>query len=393
MTGYAPSAKSRELLLGYRPPPGTVKAPSILDAPGGLVRILLAGGGSGGSATPILAVASELRARVPGVELLYVGTYGGPEGELAAEEGIPYVGVATGKLRRYWDTQNLPDVGRVLRGFVESLGHVRRFRPDAACGAGGFASVPPLAAAGSSRVPVLIHQQDVVPGLANRLLAPIARRITVALPETMRAFPSRRTVLRGNPVRRRVLEGNSAEGFRRLGLDPGVPLVLVTGGGTGALGLNTIVAAAAPLLIQHGQVLHLTGRGRGVETADLGPRYLRRGFLVEEMPDVLAAASVVVTRAGMGTLSELAALGKATLIVPMPGSHQEANARAFSRGGGALVFDQADLSPELLAAQVRDLLADSVRRDALGAAMHRVMPVDAAARIAEDILELVHRSK
>src|SRR5262245_14027401 len=122
------------------------------------MRILLAGGGSGGSATPILAVAGELRRLVPDVELLYVGTRDGPEAELAADEGIPYVGVAAGKLRRYWDRQNITDVGRVLGGVWESLRHVRRFRPDVACGAGGFASVPPLAAAGLSRVPVLIHQ-------------------------------------------------------------------------------------------------------------------------------------------------------------------------------------------------------------------------------------------
>jgi UDP-N-acetylglucosamine--N-acetylmuramyl-(pentapeptide) pyrophosphoryl-undecaprenol N-acetylglucosamine transferase len=353
------------------------------------MRILLAGGGSGGSATPILAVASELRARVPGIELLYIGTHGGPEAELAAEEGIPYVGIPTGKLRRYWDTQNVTDIARVARGIGESLGHVRRFKPDVACGAGGFASVPPLAAAGLSHVPVLIHQQDVVPGLANRLLVPFARRITVAMPPTMQAFPRGRTVLRGNPVRKRILNGNAAAGFDRLGLYPVVPLILVTGGGTGALGLNRIVAAAAPRLIEHGQVLHLTGRGRGVETADLGPRYQQRDFLVEEMPDVLAAASVVVTRAGMGTLSELAALGKATVIVPMPGSHQEANARAFARDGGAMVFDQGDLSPDLLAATVRDLLDDDARRNALGVAIRAVMPGDAASRISEDVLSLV----
>ena len=233
------------------------------------MRVLLAGGGSGGSATPILAVASELRALVPDVELLYVGTHGGPEAELAAEERIPYIGVATGKLRRYWDFQNVTDVGRIVRGVGESLGHVRRFRPDVACGAGGFASVPPLAAAGLCRVPVLIHQQDVVPGLANRLLVPFARRVTVALPETVRAFPRGRTVVRGNPVRAGVLAGSAANGFRRLGLDPTVPLVLVTGGGTGALDLNRIVASAAPRLVQLAQVLHLTGRGRGV--ADGGP--------------------------------------------------------------------------------------------------------------------------
>ena len=355
------------------------------------MRILLAGGGSGGSATPILAVASELRALVPDVELLYVGTHGGPEADLAAEERIPYVGVATGKLRRYWDAQNFMDVGRVVRGVGESLGHVQRFKPDVACGAGGFASVPPLAAAGLRRVPVLIHQQDVVPGLANRLLVPFARRITVALPETVRAFPRGRTSLRGNPVRGRILAGDADEGFRRLGLDPGVPLVLVTGGGTGALGLNRIVVAAAPQLAQCAQVLHLTGRGRGVETGDLGPRYRQREFLVEEMPDVLAAASVVVSRAGMGTLSELAALGKAALVIPMPGSHQEANARAFARGGGTLVFDQDRVSPELLASTVRDLLDDDARRDALGAAIKHVMPLDAATRIAEDVVSLARK--
>lgn len=352
------------------------------------MRVLLAGGGSGGSATPILAVAAELRARIPDVELLYIGTHGGPEADLAAEEGIPYVGVAAGKLRRYWDTQNLTDVGRVVRGVGESLGHVRRFKPDVACGAGGFASVPPLAAAGLSRVPVLIHQQDVVPGLANRLLVPFARQITVAMPETVRAFPAGRTALRGNPVRQRVLDGDATRGLTRLGLDPSLPLVLVTGGGTGALGLNRIVAAAADRLVQHAQVLHLAGRGRSVATAELGPRYQQREFLVEEMPDVLAAASVVVSRAGMGTLSELAALGKATLIVPMPGTHQEANARAFARNGGALVFEQNDLSPEVLTATVRDLLDDPARRDALGTAIRRVMPLDAAARIAEDVVSL-----
>lgn len=356
------------------------------------MRVLLAGGGSGGSATPILAVATELRTLVPDVELLYVGTHGGPEADLAADERIPYVGVATGKLRRYWDAQNVTDVGRVLRGVGESIGHVRRFRPDVACGAGGFASVPPLAAAGLCRVPVLIHQQDVIPGLANKLLVPFARRITVALPETVRAFPRGRTTLRGNPVRRRVLEGSAADGFSRLGLDPRVPLVLVTGGGTGALGLNRIVAAAAPRLIEQAQVLHLTGRGRGVETGDLGPRYQQREFLVEEMPDALAAASVVVSRAGLGTLSELAALGKPTLLVPMPGSHQEANARAFSRDGGALVFHQESLSPVLLWSTVRDLLENAERRGALGAAIRRVMPLDAAARIAEDVVSLARNA-
>jgi UDP-N-acetylglucosamine--N-acetylmuramyl-(pentapeptide) pyrophosphoryl-undecaprenol N-acetylglucosamine transferase len=352
------------------------------------MRVLLAGGGSGGSATPILAIAGQLRARVPDVNLLYIGTIDGPEGALAASEGIPYVGIASGKLRRYWDSQNVTDVFRVVRGVGQSMGHVRRFRPDVACGAGGFASVPPLVAAGLLRVPVLIHQQDVIPGLANRLLVPFARRITVTMPDTLAAFPSGRTALRGNPVRQQVLDGDPSLGFSLFGFDPAVPLVLVTGGGTGALALNRIVAEAAPRLVERCQILHLAGRGRGVDVPDLGPRYQQREFLVDEMTHALAAASLVISRAGMGTLSELAALAKPTIIVPMPGTHQEANARAFARTGAALVLDQRELTPDRLVATVSELLANPDRRRAFGEVIHATMPLDANARIAEDVLAL-----
>jgi UDP-N-acetylglucosamine--N-acetylmuramyl-(pentapeptide) pyrophosphoryl-undecaprenol N-acetylglucosamine transferase len=352
------------------------------------VRILLAGGGSGGSATPVLAVAQELRHRDPVCAMLYVGTRTGPETLLAGREGIPYVGVATGKLRRYWSIQNLTDPLRVARGLAESLALVRRFRPDVAFGAGGFASVPPLFAAALLRIPVLIHQQDVIPGLANRLLAPSARRITVALPQTMSRFPSDRTFLRGNPVRSSVLSGDREQGFRRLGLLPSVPLLLVTGGGTGALGLNRLVSSAAHELVGSCQILHLTGKGRGVPVPELGRRYRQREFLVEEMPDALAAASLVLSRAGMSTLSELAALGKPTVVVPMPHSHQEANAVAFAEQRAVLVLDQPSLTPERLVRTVRELLDDGARREALAQAIARIMPRDATSRLADDLSEL-----
>lgn len=352
------------------------------------MRILLAGGGSGGSATPILAVASQIKSRQPDARLLYIGTVGGLEGELAAAEGIRYFGVASGKLRRYWDTQNFSDAFRVMKGVSQALRYVLWFKPDVAFGAGGFASVPPLSAAGLCRVPVLIHQQDVVPGLANKLLVPFASRITVAMPDTVSAFPSGRTTLRGNPVRRTVVEASPALGFGFLGFDPSVPLVLVTGGGTGALGLNRIVAEAAPALLEHCQILHLTGRGRGVETGDLGPRYRQMELLVEAMPHVLAASTVVITRAGMGTLSELAALRKPAVVVPMPGTHQEANAQAFERAGAVMVRDQRALTAAGLTATVTELLASVERRELLGEAIQRTMPSDAAGRIAEDVMAL-----
>jgi UDP-N-acetylglucosamine--N-acetylmuramyl-(pentapeptide) pyrophosphoryl-undecaprenol N-acetylglucosamine transferase len=336
----------------------------------------------------LLAVAAEIRSRRPDVTFLYVGTRDGPEVQLAAEERIAYVGVAAGKLRRYWSLQNLTDLFRIAGGVAQSIGVVRRFRPDVAFGAGGFASVPPLVAAALLRVPVLIHQQDVLPGLANRLLVPFARRITVSMPQTVGHFPRSRTELRGNPVRERILAGDPAQAVARLGIEAETPLVLVTGGGTGALGLNRIVAAAAPELVEFCQIVHLTGRGRGVAAPPLGSRYQQREFLVDEMPHVLAAATLVVTRAGLSTLSELAALGKPALVVPMPRSHQEANAAAFAQHGGALVFDETALSPEALVSTIRELLSDRDRRAALSRGISRAMPRDAAARLADDVLAL-----
>ena len=349
-------------------------------------RVLLAGGGSGGSATPVLAVAQALRRHAPAIELLYIGTRDGPEAALASAHQIRFVGIHAGKLRRYWDLQNFVDPLFVFAGIAESLAVARRFRPHVAFAAGGFGAVPPLLAARLVGAGTLIHQQDVEPGLANRLLVPFARRISVSLSSSLAHFPPGRTIVTGNPVREEILKAQPDEAYSRLGLERDVPVVVVTGGGTGALALNRLAAAAAPLLVAHAQVVHLTGRGRGVPRQTDSKRYQQREFLVDEMPHLLAAASVVVSRAGMGTLTELAALGRPSLIVPMPGSHQWANAQAFARLGAIEVADQAALTPERLAERVLGLLDDEPRRDQLGRALARSMPRDAADRIAFELL-------
>ena len=352
------------------------------------LRVLLAGGGSGGSATPVLAVAQALRRHDASVEFLYVGTREGPEAALAAAQGIPFAGVEAGKLRRYWDARNLTDPFRVLAGIAGSYDLVRRFRPRVAFAAGGFGAVPPMVAARLAGARTLIHQQDVEPGLANRLLVPFARRITVSLASSLAHFPRRRTTVTGNPVRAEILSADPGVAFARLELERDVPLVVVTGGGTGALALNRVVSAAAPRLIAQAQLVHLTGRGRGVPAVTSSPRYRSIEFLVDEMPHLLAAATLVVSRAGMGTLTELAALARPSLIVPMPGSHQWANAQAFARLGGIEVADQQALTPEALAERVLSLLADAPRREQLGRALAASMPRDAAERIAGELLGL-----
>jgi UDP-N-acetylglucosamine--N-acetylmuramyl-(pentapeptide) pyrophosphoryl-undecaprenol N-acetylglucosamine transferase len=335
----------------------------------------------------VLAVAQALRRHEPSIELLYVGTRDGPEAALAAAQHLRFVGVHAGKLRRYWDVQNLTDPLRVVAGIAESCALAREFRPQLALGAGGFAAVPPLIAARLVGAKTLIHQQDVEPGLANQLLVPFAQRITVSLPSSLVHFPRGKTIVTGNPVREQVLGADPDQAYSQLNLEPGFPLVVVTGGGTGALALNRLVAAAAPRLVPVAQVVHLTGRGRGVPPETRSERYQQREFLVNEMPNLLAAATLVVSRAGMGTLTELAALARPGLIVPMPGSHQWANAQAFARLGAIEVADQTALTPDRLAERILSLLRDEPRRVQLALALSQSMPRDAADRIAIELLE------
>jgi UDP-N-acetylglucosamine--N-acetylmuramyl-(pentapeptide) pyrophosphoryl-undecaprenol N-acetylglucosamine transferase len=351
------------------------------------VRVLLAGGGSGGSSAPVLAVAQELRRRGP-CDFLYVGTATGPEREMVARLGIPFRSVETGKLRRYWSLQNLLDVFRLPAGLAQSVGVVRTFRPDVAFAAGGFAAVPPLLAASLLRIPTAIHQQDVEPGLANRILAPFATTITVTFPDSAVHFPRRKTAVTGNPVRREILGASRVEGLRIFGFSGDLPVVLVTGGGTGAMGINRLVAEAAPSLVAGCQILHVTGRGKGVSVPAVGPRYKQVEFLAEEMGHALAFADLVVSRAGLSTLTELAALGKPGLLIPMPDSHQNANALAFSRRGAALVLHESELNTEKLVSAILGMLANTERLRVLGEKARELMPLGAEARIA-DLLERI----
>jgi UDP-N-acetylglucosamine--N-acetylmuramyl-(pentapeptide) pyrophosphoryl-undecaprenol N-acetylglucosamine transferase len=356
------------------------------------MRVLLAGGGSGGSATPVLAVGEALRTCAPDAEFLFVGTATGPERALAEAAGFPFAAVAAGKLRRYLDWRTVLDVGRVPLGIAQAAQVVRVFRPHVAFGAGGFASVPPLVAAALAGVPVVIHQQDVIPGLANRLLVPFARRVSVTFPESLAHFPRRKTVLSGNPVRPGIAAGDRERAARLFALEPELPTLLVTGGGTGALELNRIVAGAVPGLVAFCQVVHLTGRGRAVPPREPGPRYHAYEFLVDEMRDALAAADLVVSRAGLGTLSELGALGKPMVLVPMPRSHQVANARAAAAAGAARVLSQPGLTPERLIETMAALLADPPARASLAAAARQLMPADAAERLAGQLKTLAHEN-
>jgi UDP-N-acetylglucosamine--N-acetylmuramyl-(pentapeptide) pyrophosphoryl-undecaprenol N-acetylglucosamine transferase len=335
----------------------------------------------------VIAVAEAVRRRLPQAEFLYVGTTSGPEAALVRQAALPYQAVHTGRLRRYRTWRNLTDPFLVMAGLAQSMQIARRFRPDVSFAAGGFAAVPPLAGGRALGVPMVIHQQDVIPGLANRILHPVARRTTVAFAETAAALRSKKTAVVGNPTRRFLLAGDADRARTVFGLEPDCPIVLITGGGTGALGLNRIAQAAARQLIARCQIVHLTGVGKAIAGWE-HPRYHPIEFVTDAMADVLVAADVVVSRAGMSALSEIAALRKASIVVPMPGSHQEANAAVIRRRGAGVVIHESELSPERLTEAVGELLADPDRAAALGSAAAELLPADADEKIAALLVDL-----
>ncbi|MBI3115503.1 MAG: undecaprenyldiphospho-muramoylpentapeptide beta-N-acetylglucosaminyltransferase [Candidatus Kerfeldbacteria bacterium] len=351
--------------------------------------IVFGGGGTAGSVTPLLAVAEQLQRR-RAARCVFVGTARGPERTLVRAAGFAFVAIPAGKLRRYRSWSNVVDVFRAAAGLVASVRLLRREKPDVVVGAGSYVSVPLGWAARALGIPVLIHQPDVLPGLANRLLARFAQTITVTFPQVQKRFPAGRTIVTGNPVRAAVVAGDRERGRARFSVPPGRPVVLCLGGGTGALTLNRLIASAAPAISSRASLIHVTGVGKAPAVEPVAG-YQPVAFLTTDLPDVLAAADVVVSRAGLGTLSELAALRKPVIVVPLPDSHQEANAKYLAEAQAALILDQSTLTPDGVVAAVRTLLDDRVQRTSLGTRLHDLIP-NGTASVANEVLTLTKRA-
>jgi UDP-N-acetylglucosamine--N-acetylmuramyl-(pentapeptide) pyrophosphoryl-undecaprenol N-acetylglucosamine transferase len=369
------------------------------------MRILISGGGTGGHIYPALAVAHELRDRY-GAEILFLGDVNGLETSIVPREGIRFSGITAGKLRRYLSLHTFRDLGRIPTGMRQALSVVAEFQPHAAFTSGGYVSVPAGMAARWHGVPLVVHQQDVSPNLANRLLTPIASRISVSFPESLRYFPKRRTSLAGNPVRDEVLSvaGRPTAGFKReFEFDPADPVLLVTGGSQGARHLNQIVARALPRLLPRCQVLHISGELTYEETLRLAEphflerpeqrsRYVLRPYLSTKMPDALASSDIVLCRSGAATLAELAVLGRPSILVPLPpgftGSPQAVNAGMFRQAGAAEVVLDRDLTQERLETMLFDLLDNPARRTLMASAARTLAMPDAAATLAASVAEL-----
>lgn len=364
--------------------------------------VVIAGGGTGGHTSAGLAVAHALRGR--GVEVVWIGSPNGIEAQRVPAAGIPYHAVPAGKLRRYWDWRTIPDLLlRVPAGLARSLALLRRLRPQALFATGGFVALPPAVAARILRIPLVVHEQTAVAGLANRLAGRLASRVALAFAEAGKDFPPGRVVVTGNPLRPELAGGSRQAGLARLGFDPGLPLIYVTGGAQGSHRINRTVGAILPQLLELTQVIHQCGANpetRDLEwleglaqslPANLRPRYRLQPYVGPELKDLYAAAWLVVGRAGAGTVNECCQLGLPALFIPLPGAsgdEQAANAALVEAVGGALILPEPMLSPELLLETIRSLLADPDRLKLMGERGRALAVPDAAERIIGLIFEV-----
>ena len=331
-------------------------------------RIVLTGGGTAGHVTPNIALIPSLKEL--GFDIQYIGSYTGIEKTLMEDIGIPYHGISSGKLRRYFSLKNFTDPFRVIRGFFEARKLIKELKPDVVFSKGGFVSVPVVLAAGRAKVPAVIHESDMTPGLANRLCFRSARRICCNFPETMSLLPKDKAVLSGSPIRRELLEGDIDKGRAFTGFTDDKPVIMVIGGSLGAANVNKAVRNVLPELTKKYNVIHLTGKGKSDDTFNNMPGYRQYEYISDELKDLFALSDIVISRAGAKAICELLALKKPTLLIPLPSASsrgdQLLNARSFKKQGYSLLLTEDELTDRLLLDMVDELYRD---RDKYIAAM------------------------
>ncbi len=324
-------------------------------------KIVLTGGGTAGHVTPNIALMPKLRSL--GYEISYIGSYNGIEKKLITEQGVPYSGIDSGKLRRYFDWKNFSDPFRVIHGYFQARKLLKKTRPDVVFSKGGFVSVPVVRAAASLHIPTIIHESDMTPGLANKLAIPAAQKVCCSFPETMNYLPKDKAVLSGSPVRQELFSGSREAALKFTGFsDDGKPTLLVMGGSQGAACINKGIRAILPELLNEAKVIHLCGKGNLDPSKEGLPGYVQYEYIESELKDLFALSDFVLSRAGANAICELLALRKPSLLIPLSAAasrgDQILNARSYEKQGYSMVLEEEKLTPKTLLSSLRKLYAD-----------------------------------
>ena len=313
-------------------------------------KIVLTGGGTAGHVTPNIALLPALKEA--GFDAEYIGSYTGIEKDLITKEGIPYHGISSGKLRRYFDWKNFSDPFRVIKGYGQARALLKKIQPSIVFSKGGFVSVPVVLAAKSLHIPAILHESDMTPGLANKIAMKGAVKICCNFPETIKYLPEGKGVLTGSPIRQQLLHGDRQKALDFTGLRGDRHILLIIGGSLGSVFINNAVRGALDDLLQKFEIIHLCGKGNLDPSLDGKEGYVQYEYISKELPDLFAAADLVISRAGANAICELLALHKPNILIPLSRNasrgDQILNAESFKKQGFSYVIEEEDVNEKTL---------------------------------------------
>lgn len=365
------------------------------------MKIVLTGGGTGGHLVPLVTVAKKIKAKIPEAQFLFIGPGGAMEKKIMGGANIPTKSILTGKIRRYFSFRNFIDFFKIPLGVIQCLVILLIHMPDAIFSKGGYASFPVVIVGWMYRIPILIHESDANPGMANSMLSKFAQRVAIAYQEAEKYFPASQVVLSGNPVREDIREGSAERARQAYGFIESKKVIFVVGGSQGARIINNKILNILPDLLRKYQIIHQTGEAHFEEVTkkagELGIKpghggYYPVAFYGEELKDILAVANLVISRASANTISEIAACGKPSILIPLESSannHQRMNAYSLSKTGACLVLEENNLGENMLLTKIEELMDDEELRAKMSKNIQVFYHPDAAEQIAEGVLGMI----
>lgn len=351
-------------------------------------KIVLTGGGTAGHVTPNIALLPRLLEN--SYEVSYIGSYKGIEKDLIEAQNIPYYAISSGKLRRYLDLKNLSDPLKVVKGFGQSVRLLRKIKPDIVFSKGGFVSVPVVLAAKLLGIPIIIHESDITPGLANKISIPAAKKVCCNFPETLKYLPKEKAILTGSPIRQELLSGDPKNARSYCHFDDQMPVLLVIGGSSGSKAINDAVRRLLPALRTEFQIIHLCGKNNLDDSLAGTPGYAQFEYVNQQLKDMFALADIVISRAGANAICELLALRKPNILIPLSAAasrgDQILNAKSFEKQGFSYVLEEESLTDDSLLSAIHAVFN---QRDAYREAMSKSGPIDSI----QTIIRLIEKEQ
>ncbi len=321
------------------------------------MKIVLTGGGTSGHVTPNIALLGVLKNHFE--DIYYIGTEKGVEKDLIEKEGVPFFTIEAGKLRRYIDMENIKDISKIFKGYNKSVKILKKLKPDVVFSKGGFVSCPVVWAAHKLKIPVVLHESDITPGLANKLSLPFASKICYAFPETEKYLPENKRVFTGLPVRKEILKGDVKKGLEICGFENNKPVLTIIGGSLGSVFLNDTVRTNLNELLKRFNICHLCGKGHIVHSLLNVNGYCQFEYVNKELCHIMAATDMLVSRAGATAIFEIVELKKPALLIPISRKasrgDQIDNAKSFAKQGLVEYVEEENLKPTEFAKMVISL--------------------------------------